>query len=49
MSTLRGSTGRPVSSGAIRWSIYLVLGLALAGLVLRVTARTVALAQTHCS
>jgi D-alanyl-D-alanine carboxypeptidase len=49
MSALRGSPGRPVSSSALRWSIYVVIGLSLAGLLLRVTARTVALAQNGSS
>jgi D-alanyl-D-alanine carboxypeptidase len=45
MSAARGSASRPVSTGAIRWSIYLTLGVAVAALMLRMAARTLALAQ----
>jgi D-alanyl-D-alanine carboxypeptidase len=45
MSAVRGSANRTVSSGAIRWSIYLTLGVAVLALMLRMAARTVALAQ----
>src|ERR1700694_1253901 len=45
MSVIKGTAGQPFSAAAIRWSIYVIVGLSLAGLMLRVTARTVALAQ----
>jgi D-alanyl-D-alanine carboxypeptidase len=45
MSVTKGSAGQPFSAATIRWSIYVIVGLSLAGLMLRVTARTVALAQ----
>jgi len=45
MSDIKGSAAKPFSAAAIRWSIYVIVGLSLAGLMLRVTARTVALAQ----
>ncbi len=46
MSVSKRSPGQPFSAGAIRWSLYVIVGLSLAGLMLRVTARTVALAQS---
>ena len=45
MSAMRQSTGQSFSSTTIRWAILIVLGLSLAALTLRVTARTLALAQ----
>jgi D-alanyl-D-alanine carboxypeptidase len=42
---MRQSTGQPDSFTTIRWAIIIIVALSLAGLVLRVTARTVALAQ----
>ncbi len=45
MSAMRQSTGQSFSSTTIRWAILIVLGLSLAALALRVTARTLALAQ----
>ena len=45
MSVIKRTAGQPFSAAAIRWSIYVIVGLSLAGLMLRVTARTVALAQ----
>jgi LAS superfamily LD-carboxypeptidase LdcB len=45
MSTMRRPAGQSFSSTTIRWTIYVVIGLSLAGLLLRVTARTVALAE----
>ena len=46
MSVTRGSTRQTFSSTALRWGIYLIVGVSLVGLMLRVTARTVALAQS---
>jgi D-alanyl-D-alanine carboxypeptidase len=45
MSTMRGSTGPAFPSTTVRWAILIIIGLSLAGLLLRVTARTIALAQ----
>ncbi len=45
MSAVRRPAGQSFSSTTIRWTIYVVVGLSLAGLMLRVTARTFALAQ----
>jgi D-alanyl-D-alanine carboxypeptidase len=45
MSVIKGTAGQPFSAAAIRWSIYVIVGLSLVSLMLRVTARTVALAQ----
>jgi|SRR5579859_5046829 len=46
MAAPRNSTGPSLSYAAIRWSVYLIVGLSLLGLALRVTARTIALAQS---
>ena len=46
MSVTRRSSGQAFSSSALRWSLYVIVGLSLAGLMLRITARTVALAQS---
>ena len=46
MSVIRRSPGQPLSYVVFRWSIAIIVGLSLAGLLLRVTARTVALAQS---
>jgi|SRR5579859_3436321 len=46
MSVTRGSTRQTFSSTALRWGLYVIVGVSLAGLMLRVTARTVALAQS---
>jgi len=46
MSVIRGSTRPTFSSAILRWAIYLIVGVSLGGLMLRVTARTVALAQS---
>src|SRR5258708_10876930 len=45
MSVTRGPARQTFSSTALRWGLYLIVGVSLAGLMLRVTARTVALAQ----
>jgi D-alanyl-D-alanine carboxypeptidase len=45
MSTVRRSFEQHFSSGAVRWGFYLLVGFSLLGLMLRVTARTVTLAQ----
>jgi D-alanyl-D-alanine carboxypeptidase len=45
MSAIRRSGGNQSSSNALRWGFYLLIGLSVAGLVLRVTARTSALAE----
>lgn len=45
MSAIRRSGENQSSSNALRWGFYLLIGLSLAGLLLRVTARTAALAQ----
>jgi D-alanyl-D-alanine carboxypeptidase len=45
MSSVKESETPFVPSTTIRWTIYVIVGLTLAGLMLRVTARTVALAQ----
>lgn len=45
MSSIRGSDTPPVSSAVFRWGMTVIVGLSLVGLMLRVTARTVALAQ----
>lgn len=45
MSAIRRSGEIQSSSNALRWGFYLLIGLSLAGLLLRVTARTAALAQ----
>lgn len=45
MSAIRRSGPIQSSSHALRWGIYLLIGLSLAGLLLRVTARTAALAE----
>ncbi len=42
---MRQSTGPSLSSTTIRWTILIIVGLSLAALILRVTARTLALAQ----
>ncbi|MCC7361779.1 MAG: M15 family metallopeptidase [Anaerolineales bacterium] len=45
MSAARHPTRQPMNSGVIRWVFFIVVGLVLLGLMLRATARTVALAQ----
>src|SRR5438105_14501246 len=46
MSVTRGPARQTFSSAVLRWGLYLIVGVSLAGLMLRVTARTVALAQS---
>src|SRR5690349_13506719 len=46
MSVTRRSTRPPFASTALRWGLYVIVGVSLVGLMLRVTARTVALAQS---
>src|SRR5258708_34261901 len=46
MSVTRGPARQTFSSTALRWGLYVIVGVSLAGLMLRVTARTVALAQS---
>lgn len=45
MSAVRTPAGRPLGSGTIRWMFFIVIGLVVAGLMVRATARSVALAQ----
>ncbi len=45
MSAIRRSGNIQSSSSALRWGVYLLIGLSLAGLLLRVTTRTAALAE----
>src|SRR5688572_32602532 len=45
MSAIRRSGPVQSSSHALRWGVYLLIGLSLAGLLLRVTTRTAALAE----
>ena len=45
MSAIRRSGSLSSSASALRWGFYLLVGLSLAGLLLRVTARTAALAE----
>src|SRR5689334_11503764 len=46
MSVSRRSASQTFTTAALRWSLYVLVGLSLVGLMLRITARTVALAQS---
>ena len=46
MSVMKTSAGQSSPSTVWRWSLYIIVGLSLVGLMLRVTVRTIALAQS---